>query len=397
MTAQPRARLRVMYPAALFPGGSERQMLLLARHLPADRFGVSFVVLGENTPLADEARRLGATVHVLGSPRRAGTPTTLFAARVSRRVLAFVALCRRERFDIADAWLFMGYGLVGVTRPLTRIPSFVSGRRSLSRFKERFGPAERVVDAIARRSSDAIVANSEAVRRDVARREGISEDRIRVIRNGVELPAPTTPASIAAARATLGLPLEGLIVGTVGMLKAGKGQDRVVRAFAASGAAADGGLLVLVGEGPERPALEALVASLGLSGRVRLVGLVEDARALYPAFDVVVSASSAEGLPNAVLEAAASGLAIVATDAGGTREVITDGDSGRLVGVDDDDALAAALRQLVRDPQARRMLGAAARQRAARDYGVDRFAAETAALYEELARAKGRVPDGVTR
>jgi glycosyltransferase involved in cell wall biosynthesis len=386
-----------MYPAALFPGGSERQMLLLARHLPADRFDVSFIVLGENTPLADEARRIGSTVHVLGSPRRAGTATTLFAARVSRRVLSFVALCRRERFDIADAWLFMGYGLVGVTRPLTRIGSLVSGRRSLSGFKERFGPAERIVDTIARRASDAIVANSEAVRRDVARREGIRADRIRVIHNGVELPAPTTPTAAAAARAALGLPLEGLVVGTVGMLKPGKGQDRVVRAFAASGAAADGALLVLVGEGPERPALEALVGSLGLSGRVRLVGLVDDARALYPAFDVVVSASSAEGLPNAVLEAAASGRAIVATDAGGTREVITDGDSGRLVAVGDDDALAAALRQLVRDPQARQTLGAAARERAARDYGIDRFVAETAGLYEELAAAKRRTPAGLMR
>ena len=100
-------RLRVMYPASLSPGGAERQMLLLAEHLPRDRFDVSFVMLLGMSDMALEARRLGATVHALGAPRRTGLPMPVYGAKVARQVAAYVALCRRQRYDIVDAWLYL--------------------------------------------------------------------------------------------------------------------------------------------------------------------------------------------------------------------------------------------------------------------------------------------------
>ena len=121
-------RLRVMYPTSLTPGGAERQMLLLAEFLPRDRFEVSFVLMGGMTELALEARRLGASVHALGAPHRAGMSRPLFAAHVARRVATYVALCRRERYDIVDAWLYLGYGLAAVTRPVSRVPTFDRGQ-----------------------------------------------------------------------------------------------------------------------------------------------------------------------------------------------------------------------------------------------------------------------------
>jgi len=142
--------LRILYPASLLPGGAERQMLLLTARLPRDRFAATFVLLGGETPLAAEARASGARVHALGAPRRAGLPLPLFAARVGLRVGGYVRLCRRERFDIVDAWLYLGYGLAAVTDPLTRIPVMISGRRSLSGFKAGFGRVERAVDALNR-------------------------------------------------------------------------------------------------------------------------------------------------------------------------------------------------------------------------------------------------------
>ena len=127
--------LRVMYPASLTPGGAERQMLLLAEHLPRDRFDVSFVLLGGMTDMAREAVRLGATVHALGAPRRAGLPMPVFAAKVARRVASYVALCRRERYDIVDAWLYLGYGLAAVTRPVSRVPVLIARSKESQRFQ----------------------------------------------------------------------------------------------------------------------------------------------------------------------------------------------------------------------------------------------------------------------
>ena len=196
-------RLRVMYPAALTPGGAERQQLLLTEYLSRDRFDVTFVVLGGMTDIAVEAQRLGATVLALGIPHRAGLPAPVFAAKVARRVASYVSLCRHERYHIVDAWLYHAYGLAAVTHPLSRVPVLIAGRRSLSAFKAQFGLAARTVDLIARRSADIIVANSQAVADDVAQREGVDVERIRIIRNGVVLPPPADEARRRAARVAL--------------------------------------------------------------------------------------------------------------------------------------------------------------------------------------------------
>ena len=111
-----------------------------------------------------------------------------------------------------------------------------------------------------------------------------------------------------------------------------------------------------------------------------------DARVLYDGLDVLVSASDAEGLPNVVLEAAASGRPIVATAAGGTPEIVIDGDTGVLVPVGDSDGLARGLIRVLDDRELAKRLGAAARERVSTAFGVDRFVAETAALYEEMVR-----------
>jgi glycosyltransferase involved in cell wall biosynthesis len=123
---------------------------------------------------------------------------------------------------------------------------------------------------------------------------------------------------------------------------------------------------------------------------VTLTGDVLDARPLHGAFDLFASASVAEGLPNSILEAAAAGVAIVATAAGGTVEIVADGSTGILVPVEDGAALEAALIRLAEDPALRSRLGAAARDHVSAAFGVDRFVRETADLYEEMALRKGR-------
>jgi glycosyltransferase involved in cell wall biosynthesis len=362
-------------------------MLLLAEHLPRERYDISFVLLGGMTDMALEARRLGATVHALGAPRRAGLPMPMFAAKVGRRVASYVALCQRERYDIVDAWLYLGYGLAAITRPLSRVPILIAGRRSLSAYKTHFGPVERTVDDIARRSADIIVANSQAVADDVVRVEGVDRSRIRVIRNGVVIP-PTDEARRRAARAALEITDERPVVGCVGTFKRGKGQTRVVEAMAVVRHHQPDVWLVFVGDGPERATVERSARQAGLD-RTRFVGAVPDARVLYEGLDVVVSASDAEGLPNVILEAAAAGRPIVATAAGGTPEIVIDGETGLLVAIGDTGELGRALTRVLGDHGLARSLGDAARRHVATAFGLERFVAETAALYEEMYRRHG--------
>jgi glycosyltransferase involved in cell wall biosynthesis len=370
-------------------GGAERQMILLAERLPRDRFDVSFILFGGWTPNADLAEAAGAHVHTLGARGRRTTPALVLAARTTGWVAEYIRICRRERFDIVDAWLFQGYGIAALTRPLARPKVLISGRVSLSKFKESFGPMERAVDALARRWSDQIFANAEAVADDVARREGIDRSKIRVIRNGVLIPDPLPAAERAAMRAAWGAGPDDVVVGYVGSMRPGKGHDRIVAAMPSVLEHAPRVRLVFVGGGPERPAIERQIEVLGIGDRITLTGDVVDARPLFAGLDLFVSASEAEGLPNSVLEAAAAGVGIVATAAGGTVEIVEDGRTGLVVPVGDDEALRTALIRLVDDPSLRASLGAAARDHAATTFGIDRFVRETAEFYEEMAARRG--------
>ncbi len=377
-------RLRVAFVvASLDTGGSEHQMVRLAELLPRDRFAIDFILLSRRGSLADRAERAGARVRVLGW-RRGHSPI-----RGQPDFWRLVRMIRRGHYDIVDAWLFHAYAIVALARPLCRVPVLIAGRRGLSDPKRAFGLVERTMDRIARHKVDTIVANSAAVREEVAAFEHLDATRIRVIHNGVDVPEPMDPTTRTALRSEWGVGPEELLVGYVANYRGLKGHGELIRAFARALTMNSALRLILVGEGPRRAILEDMIRDLGLARVVRLHGAEPDARRILGAFDIAVQASASEGLPNAVLEAAAAGLPIVATDAGGTAEVLDGGRTGMLVPIDDEAAMAAAIVRLAADPEMRLRLGQDARTYVESAFGVERFVAETAALYEELAAAKG--------
>ena len=383
----PRRPLRVAYvTGALYTGGAERRMLALVKGLPRDRFEIEMVLLTEAGPAAPAFEAAGARVRVLGWGRR---KSRLHFLRWMLDVARLGPELRRGHYDIVDGWLFHAYVVTALVRPLSGAPVMLSGRHFMTEGQPHMGAIERFLDALARRRSDAIVAVGEAVRDAAIRHEHLDPARIRVIHNGVVMPPPMAPSERAAIRAGWGFGPDDLIVGSVANYKPRKGIELVLRIAASLRHRLPELRFVFVGEGTHRPVLEALVAELGLADIVRLHGRELDARRLYGAFDVFAHASETEGAPNAVIEAAAAALPIVATRAGGTDEVVEDGESGLLVPVDDEAAFAAALARLATDPELRAHLGAAARQRAATVFGMDRMVAEFAALYEELAESKG--------
>ncbi len=212
------------------------------------------------------------------------------------------------------------------------------------------------------------------------------------------IPEPMGDAERVAIRTGWGMAPDDLVVGYVGSMRPGKGHERIVAAMPDLLAQVPNARLVLVGGGPERPAIERQIAALGIGDRVTLTGDVLDARPLFGALDIFVSASEAEGLPNSVLEAAAAGVAIVATAAGGTVEIVADG-SDR--GSSSPSATTGRCEPAWSDSRPTRIsasrLGSAARDHAATAFGIDRFIRETAEFYEEIGASQWHPRAGADR
>lgn len=384
--------LRVAYlPASLRPGGAERQMLALAERLPRDRFTVDFVTLSGAGEYDTRAEAAGARVRSLGSGTEPNVGRVVRGWRRASKIIRYAALARSARYDIIDAWLYPADVLAALARPLCRTPVVIAGRRNIDP-QDQFGRLEDPVGALVRRWTDMIVANSAAVAAHAIAHQGIDPAKVRVIRNGVEVREPVTRGERALARRALGARDDEILVGCIANYRDVKRLDLLVDAFGALVRAGFPVRLELIGEGPMRSSLEHQVRTEGLAELVCLHGSVPDVAPLYAGLDVVVQSSEREGLPNALLEAGAAGRAIVATDAGGSSEIVIDGETGLLVPVGDAVGLASSIRRMVTDTYARQRLGSAARSHVARAFGMDRFVAEFAQLYETLAEERGVRP-----
>jgi glycosyltransferase involved in cell wall biosynthesis len=208
-----------------------------------------------------------------------------------------------------------------------------------------------------------------------------ARSRIRVIRNGVELPPRLPVGDRAAARARLDLPASATVGVYVGSLMPHK--DPLVAARAAAAVAREGASLTLVmaGDGPLRPDLERVSEEAG--GQVlRLLGQRNDIQTILSAADFFVLPSHREGLSFAVLEAMSLGLASVVSDAPGNPEAV--GDTGIVVPCGDVDGFAAAFRRLLDDEQGRAALGERARARVAEHFTAEQMVRGTRELYDEV-------------
>lgn len=197
---------------------------------------------------------------------------------------------------------------------------------------------------------------------------------------------PPTPAERAALRAALGLDGRTVVVHS-GRLTARKNVDLLLEAFARAAARVTGidpPLLVLLGDGPERAALEARAQAPDLAGRVRFAGFREDVPRWLGAADLLVLPSRLEGMPNALLEGMAVGLPALATAIGGCLEAVVPDESGLLVPPDDARALEEGLVRLLGDPALRARLGAGAARRVAERFTLDAVAPRYIDLYRRL-------------
>lgn len=361
----------VQLMASPFVGGPERQVLGLARALPAEwrTTFASFAERGLARPLLEQARADGFEAVELKSN----------FPRVGRAVAEVAELLRARRADVVCT---SGYkpDLIGwraarrVGVPVVAIAHGWTGATWKVRLYE-------AADAVVMRFVDAVVCVSAAMAEKVRRAE-VASNKIVIIRNAID--ARPYDERCPEARANV----EGLfggepprrVVGAVGRLSPEKGFDVLIDAAAEVCSRRSDVGFVIFGDGPRRAALEAQVAARGLVGRVVLGGFRTDLERYLPGLDLAVSSSHTEGLPVALLEAQAAGLAVVATAVGGTPEVVEDGVSGELVAPGRPELLAGAVVRALADEVRRDEMGRRAWRRVRDEFT---FAAQ-AEMYQRL-------------
>ncbi len=238
------------------------------------------------------------------------------------------------------------------------------------------------------RRADAVIVPSAYLARIIAG-WGVDLARLHVIYNAVESRPAGEPRQ--QVRARLGLPNQAPLVVTVARLTPWKGVDTLLQALARLRAGGQAPCLAVVGDGEVRPALERLAAALGLTGQVIFVGAVpqEQVSAYLHAADVFALASTYEGFSHVLLEALAAEAPVVVTAVGGNPEVIRSGDTGLLVPPSDPEALAAALRRLLEEPELRARLVAGGRE-TLRSLTWDGLYQRTEAVFREVAGRRAR-------
>jgi glycosyltransferase involved in cell wall biosynthesis len=230
--------------------------------------------------------------------------------------------------------------------------------------------------------TDRVVTISDRQRQDIVARYRIAAAaKVRVVPLGFELEPLLDLPEAELARRLLGVPSDALVIGFIGRLVSIKQPLALVDAFAGLSKSHPHAVLLVVGDGDLRPAVERDVARRGLTRQVVFAGWREDLPTIYAAVDIVALTSRNEGTPVALIEAMAAARPVVATDVGGVADLVEDGDTGFIVPLDDQRALIDALGRLASDPEERRRLGQNGRARVLAGYRADRLADDLDRLY----------------
>ena len=384
----PPRRVRILHLIEhLEIGGAERVVVNLVRTLDPGRFESIVCHYRFHGPLADELAAAGYPVRYLEKDllrnqlplalRRWAAPLVVVESPLFVGRLAL--LMRREKIDIVHTHLFSANLWGRLAAALAGCQSTITTEHTK---RAREGSLKRIVlNRLLLPLTDRVVAVSEEVAKAVAAQQRVPPGRLTVIPNGVRL--DRSPALAARALAGAVEPATATIA-AIGRLAPEKRLDLLLRAMALLGRTAPGVRCQILGTGPDRDSLEALSRNLGLEGRVAFLGEQRCVENFFPSLSVVVNCSDREGLPLSLLEAMAAGVPVVATDVGGNREIVHDGETGVLVRPGDPAGLAAGIDRLLSDPRAAGTMADAARSLVRERHSLEAMARRYELLYEEV-------------
>lgn len=349
--------------------GAEKQLTLLATHLPRDEFAVEVVTLDRAGPYADVLREHRINVTVLGKRLK-------FDPRTLRRLRRHLV---ESRCDILHSWLFAAnaYGRLvqGAPAGMRKIVS----ERCVDSWKQ---PWQLWLDRRLMSRTDRLVANSSPVA-DFYAELGYPRDRTTVVPNAVEPPPP--PALTRAALVEeLRLPADALLVCYVGRLAKQKRVDDLLWAAQVLRQAEPRACLLIVGDGPERDRLEQHARDVECIRHVRFLGHRDDAADIMQCCSAFWLGSSFEGMSNSLMEAMACGLPVVCTSIPPNRELVTHDEHGYLVDVGDGAAFAQYTVRLLQQPDLALRLGANGRARIEQEFTVRQMVENHVRVYRAV-------------
>ncbi|HEX4943825.1 MAG TPA: glycosyltransferase family 4 protein [Usitatibacteraceae bacterium] len=307
------------------------------------------------------------------------------AIPISRKSIAglhgMMGLVRNRRFDVVnthsstDSWL----AAVAVSL-LPHAPPIVRTRHISAPVPRNFATRWLYREATRR-----IVTTGERLRLQVIEETGVEPSHVISIPTGIDLDR-FRPGAASEARAALGLERDGVLIGIVATLRSWKGHRYLFEAFAEL--ADRSARLVVVGDGPQREALEALAKEFAIADRVRFAGDQADVVPWMRALDLFCLPSYAnEGVPQALMQAMACGLPVITTPVGSITEIVQDGDTGKLVAPESAADLYWGIDRLLADAALRERLGANARKAALQRFGEDRMVERMLDVFTAVARA----------
>jgi glycosyltransferase involved in cell wall biosynthesis len=383
-----------MQPAVLFlidvlpaTGGTETHLFELSRRLGREGYRAIVCNMDGDTPMLRQVGAAGVEVWPEFVGRLYGRPGRDFVHRV-------IARAARNNVRAVHTFHFKSDWTGAIVARALNCP-FISSRRDMG--YQQNAPRRAVYRWINRRVN-AFVVPSDAVRRSVLRQGGVSAAKVHLIYNGLDLGRFAAPVDRRAARTWLGVPPDAALIGKVGSLRAIKDHATLLRALARLVPALPNVHLLLLGVGPEEGPLRGLASELGVADRVTFAGECHDIPRALAAMDVFALSSRSEGMSNAILEAMAAGLPVVATDVGGNPECVVHGETGFIVPPGHDEAMAQSLLEVLATPGMAAAMGEAGRARAADLFDVDGMVRRTVELYAALGcRAGKELADGRAR
>jgi sugar transferase (PEP-CTERM/EpsH1 system associated) len=367
----PKALRVVHLVSTLNIGGLEKVVYDLARLADADRVEVRVLCLGEFGALAQDFRDKGIRVESLG----------VLGKGTIRAVPALARWLRQVRPEVLHTHNPAPHLIGALAAKWAGVPVVVHtkhGRNYPGEFRKVWS------NRIASWFTDRLVAVSEDAATVSTDIEHVPADKVSVILNGIDLDQ-FAPVSNAAATT-----LRAIHVGR--LIYPAKDQKTLLRSVRLVVDEVPDFALDLVGDGPHRDMMETLCRELDLQANVRFLGFRSDVHQLLSQSHLFVLSSQQEGLSITLLEAAATGLPIVATRVGGNPEVVADGQTGLLVPPEDPAAMAQAILQLIREPELARQMGRAGRQRVEERFDLRKVVARYEDLYFELLARKRRQP-----
>lgn len=357
-------------------GGAEYQLFELLRGLDRSRFAPEVIALAVGGYWAGRIRELGIPVQEIAGRGSADVG----------RLLRLRRALRAARPHVLHTVLWSGNSYGRLAAAGLAIPVVITAERNVIARPGWQVAVERVLDRV----TDTYLVNCRAIVDRLAGPGGLPAEKMRVIYNGIDL-APLPPFALdrRAARRAAGFDPDRRLVVQVGRLAPQKDYPTFLRAAATVMASVPDVDFLVVGEGGLRAELEAQAHALGLGARVRFTGLRHDVPAVLAGADVLALTSLYEGLPNVVVEAMATGAVAVATDVGGTGELVVDGETGFLLPPGQPDVVASTIVRLLGDAELLRRLATAGRRRIENEFTVDAMVRRTTDVYLERLQAAG--------